>query len=130
MTQLWKVNSNPARLVKKNYHTQRDSTDNYRFGSSDLMPVMIKKKKCDENQIFYLYALGCPAYTLEVSILKDKHTMVLASDEGICSSYSFWFYKKKNKLSRAICVHAKHCDFYHIFSAAMICLLSKSSVHG
>ena len=58
MMQLWKVNSNRATLVKKNYHTQHDSTDNFRFGSSGLLPVMMKKKKFGKNQIFYLYALG------------------------------------------------------------------------
>ena len=56
--------------------------------------------------------------------------MTLACDEGISGSYSFWFYKNKNKLSPATCVHAKHCDFYHIFHATMMCLLSKNFVHG
>ena len=30
--------------------------------------------------------------------------MILQRDEGICSSYSFWFYKKENKLSEV-----RHC---------------------
>ena len=114
MTQLWKVNSNPARLVKKNYHTQCDSTDNYRFGSSGLLPMMMKKKKCGKKLNILFICTGS-AYTPEVSHLKDKHTMILASDEGICSSYLFWFYKKKNKLSRAICVHAKKWFLPYLF---------------
>ena len=56
-----------ARLVKKkNYHTQGVPTDNCRFGSSGISPVKVKKKKCGENQMFYLYAPGWPAYTLQV----------------------------------------------------------------
>ena len=105
---LSEVRNYHARLVKKNYHTQSVSRDNCRFGSSGLLPLKVKKRKFGKNKMFYLYAPGWPVYTLQVLQLQDKHAMILPCNEEICSSYSFWFYKKKNKLSRVRRVYAKH----------------------
>ena len=92
-----KVRNYHARIVKKkkkNHHTQSVSTDNCRFGSSGLLPVKVKKKKCDKNLMFYLYPSGWPTYTFQV-----KH--------------SFWFYKKKNKLSGVRRLELDMCMLAH-----------------
>ena len=84
-----------TRLVKKNYNTRSNSKDNYRFGSSGLLPIKMKKKKCSKYQMLYLYASLVGKHTLcKHNNSKINTLWFLPCNAGICSNYLFWFYKR------------------------------------